>query len=100
LIRVFDFLNYQVSLNGERPHIIVLPSKRKNGAENPSMTRWTNNQPSRQFYTLYFQGYVARKQPISAAEAKKKQRLAPNIPTAAPTAKPAGPRFYALREFP
>ena len=90
-MRVFDFLNYQVGLNGERPQIIVLPSKRKNGAENPIMTRWTNNQPSRQFYTLYFQGYVARKQPISAADAKKKQRLAPKIPTAAPATKPTSP---------
>jgi hypothetical protein len=91
LMQVFDFLNYQVGLNGERPQIIVLPSKRKNGVENPIMTRWTNNQPSRQFYSLYFQGYVARKQPISAAEAKKKQKSAPTIPTAAPTTKTAGP---------
>jgi hypothetical protein len=90
LMRVFDFLNYQVGLNGERPQILVLPSKRKNGAENPIMTRWTNNQPSRQFYTLYFQGYVARKQLVSTADAKKKQRMDPKLPTTTPTTKPNG----------
>ena len=84
LMRVFDFLNYQVGLNGERPQILVLPSKRKNGAENPITTRWTNNQPARQFYTLYFQGYVARKQPVSTADAKKKKGKDPKLPTATP----------------
>ena len=90
LMRVFDFLNYQVGLNGERPQILVLPSKRKNGAENPITTRWTNNQPARQFYTLYFQGYVARKQPVSTADAKKKRGNDPKLPTATPNTKPNG----------
>jgi hypothetical protein len=90
LMRIFDFLHYQVGLNGERPQILVLPSKRKNGSENPIMTRWTNNQPSRQFYSLYFQGYVARKLPVSTAEAKKKKGKDPKLPTATPTIKPTG----------
>ena len=34
---------------------------------------------------------MARKQPISAADAKKKQCVAPKPPTAAPNVKPAGP---------
>ena len=70
LMKVFDFLHYQVGPNAT---ILVLPSKRRGGDENPILTRWTKT-TNRSVFPIYFQGYTVPKTPTSAAAAAKKAK--------------------------
>jgi hypothetical protein len=69
LMKVHDFLQYKV---GSNTAIIVLPSKRRGGDENPIVNRWTHT-TTRNIYPIYFQGYTIPRNPTSSASAAKKE---------------------------
>jgi hypothetical protein len=77
LMKVFDFLHFRVGPNAS---ILVLPSRRKGGDENPILTRWTKA-TNRSIYSVYFQGYNLPKTPTSTAADKKKTTKTKNNAT-------------------
>jgi hypothetical protein len=78
LMKVYDFLHFRVGPNAS---ILVLPSRRKGGDENPILSRWTKA-TNRSIYSVYFQGYTLPKTPTSTAADKKKANKAKNTATA------------------
>ena len=74
LMKIYDFLHYKV---GSNVTILVLPSKRRGGDENPIITRW-NKSTNRSIFPIYFQGYILPKTPLSAAAEKKATTTAKN----------------------
>jgi hypothetical protein len=74
LMKVYDFLHFRVGPNAT---ILILPSRRRGGDENPILTRWTKS-TNRSVYPVYFQGYVLPKTPTSTAAEKKKTKTKQN----------------------
>lgn len=74
LMKIYDFLHYKVGSNAT---ILVLPSKRRGGDENPIITRW-NKSTNRSIFPIYFQGYTIPKTPLSATAEKKANTAAKN----------------------
>jgi hypothetical protein len=77
LMKVYDFLHFRVGPNAT---ILILPSRRRSGDENPILTRWTKA-TNRSIYPVYFQGYVIPKTPTSTAADKKKAKTKQNATT-------------------
>ena len=94
LMKIHDLLEFQME---KQATIIVLPSKRRGGAENPITTRWTTQKPPRHVYPQYFQGYTAQPTPKSAESSKKQKGTPSKPPTGAPPASKPTSHVLAVR---